>query len=52
MKDFIYAIAAMLLIAACFYAFQLVVLLIVGYVIYLVMPVLKIGNNHIRKRKW
>lgn len=52
-KDILMVAVLLILIAACFYAFQLVVLLIVGYVVYLCIPMIKAGNNiNIRKRKW
>ena len=52
MRDFIYVLAALILIAACFYAFQLVVLLIVGYLIYICLPMIRAGNTNVRNRKW
>ena len=40
MRDIMYIIAFMLLLVAGFYAFQLLVILIVGYVVWLALPFL------------
>ena len=51
MRDFIYAVVSMILIAASFYAFQIIVLLIVGYVIYLCLPLLRKHDPNLRRRR-
>ena len=51
-RDILLIVAILIFIAACFYAFQLVVLLIVGYIIYICLPLVKAGNTHVRNRKW
>ena len=51
-RDILLIVALLIVIAACFYAFQLVVLLIVGYIIYICLPLVMAGNTHVRNRKW
>ena len=45
MKDILLVILLLIIIAASFYAFQLIVLGIVGIVIYLSLPMLRKLNN-------
>lgn len=52
LKDALLIVVLLIIIAASFYAFQLVILLIVGYIVYISLPALRAGNTHIRKRKW
>jgi len=51
-KDTLLIVVLLILIAASFYAFQLVILLIVGYIIYICLPLVRAGNTHVRNRKW
>ena len=49
MKDILLVIILLIIIAASFYAFQLIVLGIVGLVIYLALPILrKLMNRRFR----
>lgn len=41
MRDILLAIVAVLLVVVAFYAFQLLVLIIVGYALYLILPYLR-----------
>lgn len=51
-KDALLIVMLLIIIAAAFYAFQLVILLIVGYIAYICLPLVRAGNTHVRKRKW
>lgn len=50
MRDFLIAVALLLLIVAGFYAFQLLVLGLVGLVIYYTLPTIRKFNH--RSKSW